>query len=217
MIMVHDRVAAKMKITHKTVGFLIAVLLLIQILSLPLLHAQTQNVRFDHLSIDDGLSNNEVMCFLQDRRGFMWIGTQDGLNKYDGYKFTVYKHDPLDSTSISDNYIRSIVETNDGFLWIGTENGGLNKFDPTTKTFTHFRHEPDNLNSLSLNNVRTVFEDPDLSSNILWIGTIGGGLNKFNRQSKLFTHYRHDPESSNSLCNNFIRTIYPDLFTSFGF
>ena len=70
--------------------------------------SQRQNIKFDHLDINSGLSQNNVMCILQDKQGFMWFGTRDGLNKYDGYKFTVYKNDVKDSNSISNNFITGI-------------------------------------------------------------------------------------------------------------
>src|SRR4051794_34799380 len=80
--------------------------------------AQKQSLKFEHLDINDGLSQNNVKCILQDSRGFMWFGTRDGLNKYDGYKFTVYKNDIQDSNSISNNFISEIVEDAGGIIWI---------------------------------------------------------------------------------------------------
>src|SRR5436190_14882834 len=86
---------------------------------------QKQNIRFEHLGIDQGLSQSNVICILQDSRGFMWFGTRDGLNKYDGYKFTVYKNNADDKNSISNNYIQDIKEGKNGCLWIATRGGGL--------------------------------------------------------------------------------------------
>src|SRR5512135_3509324 len=84
--------------------------------------------RFEHLTIEDGLSQNAGLAIFQDRKGYLWIGTQDGLNRYDGYNFKVYKHDPDNPKSISYNSILSIAEDRDGYLWIGTWGGGLNRF-----------------------------------------------------------------------------------------
>lgn len=103
------------------------------------LYGQDHNIRFDHISIDQGLSQVRVNCILQDRQGFMWFGTQDGLNKYDGYKFTIYRHDAENSASLSNSSIWSIFENADGNLWIGTYGGGLNKFNKKTETFTHYQ------------------------------------------------------------------------------
>src|SRR5512135_2343428 len=82
-------------------------------------------VRFEHLSSKDGLSQNAGLDIFQDSRGYLWIGSQDGLNRYDGYSFKVYKHDPEDPTSISHNSILKITEDENGILWIGTWGGGL--------------------------------------------------------------------------------------------
>src|SRR4051794_29079206 len=91
--------------------------------------AQKQYVKFDHLSTDAGLSHSNVTSILQDSRGFMWFGTEDGLNKYDGYKFIVYKNDPQKNNSLNNNHVNDIIEDNNGDLWIATSEGGLNKYD----------------------------------------------------------------------------------------
>src|SRR5574339_432614 len=85
-------------------------------------------VRFEHLSIEDGLSQNAGLDIFQDSRGYLWIGTQDGLNRYDGYGFKIFKHDPDDPTSLSHNSILAVAEDTKGYLWIGTWGGGLNRF-----------------------------------------------------------------------------------------
>ena len=106
--------------------------------------------KFERISLEQGLSQSSVFCILQDSKGFMWFGTQDGLNKYDGYSFTVYKNQLNDSTSLNWNYIRCFYEDRrEGVLWVGTDNGGLNKFDLMTETFKHYTHSPDVHNSLS--------------------------------------------------------------------
>jgi ligand-binding sensor domain-containing protein len=104
-----------------------------------------QEIEFKHLSIENGLSQTDVNCVLQDQRGFMWFGTQDGLNMYDGYTFSIFRHDPADSNSIADNYISSLFEDRSGRLWVGT-NGGLNLFDAKTKTFERYQNELQNQN-----------------------------------------------------------------------
>ena len=94
-----------------------------------------QQTPFKHISIDDGLSQSAVHCLLQDRQGFVWLGTQDGLNRYDGYGFKIFRHDPQDSLSISDNWIQTIYEDRNGRLWIGTDGDGLNCYDRETQSF----------------------------------------------------------------------------------
>ena len=92
--------------------------------------APGSTVQFEHLGSEDGLSQNAGLAFFQDSRGYLWIGTQDGLNRYDGYTFKIFKHDPDDPDSISHNSILAISEDADGSLWVGTWGGGLNRYDP---------------------------------------------------------------------------------------
>jgi ligand-binding sensor domain-containing protein len=170
------------------------------------LHARGHGLVFEEISIEQGLSQSIVFCIIQDQKGFMWFGTEDGLNKYDGYTFTVYRHDPNQPNSLSYNEIRTIYEDSSGVLWIGTFYGGLNKFDAEKELFIHYQNDPDDPNSLSHNNVKTVFED---RLGVLWIGT-EGGLNKFNRKTGQFTRYLSDPNNPNSLSHNVVRAIYQD-------
>ena len=106
--------------------------------------SQKQNIKFEHLDINSGLSQNHILCILQDSRGFMWFGSRDGLNKYDGYGFTIYKNDAKDSTSISNNFISAIVEDASGVIWVATRGGGLNRYDKEKDRFTHFKNDPAN-------------------------------------------------------------------------
>ena len=171
------------------------------------LYGQIGNIRFKRISIEDGLSQSSVTCILQDRKGFMWFGTQDGLNRYDGYEFWIYIHNPDDLSSISDNYIWCIYEDRSGVLWIGTYGGGLNRFNPITGRFTHYKHKPANPNSLSHNDVRAIYED---RSGVMWIGTFGGGLNKFDQETGRFTKYRHIWDGPNSLSHDYISSIFEE-------
>ena len=100
-----------------------------------------QRIRFDRISLEQGLSQSVVNCILQDSKGFMWFGTEDGLNRYDGYEFRVYKTDPENHNTLSDNFVQSISEDPEGKLWIGTFAGGLNRFDRETEQFTRNRHD----------------------------------------------------------------------------
>ena len=120
-----------------------------------------ENIRFEHLSVEDGISVNETLVVLQDRLGYLWFGTKSGLNQYDGREFTVYKHDPYDPNSLSDDWILALHEDQDGMIWIGTLNGGLDRYDPVLKKFTNFTHYPEKPDSLSHNEVITIFEDSD--------------------------------------------------------
>lgn len=125
---------------------------------------------FEHFSTEQGLSNSHVICLFQDRHGFIWVGTNNGLNKFDGYRFIHFSNHLDDPKSISNNTINAILESQDGALWIGT-NGGLNRFDPLTETFLHFRHDPENAQSLSHNRVMALLED---ENGFIWAGTKNG-------------------------------------------
>jgi signal transduction histidine kinase/CheY-like chemotaxis protein/streptogramin lyase len=164
------------------------------------------NVHFDHLSLEEGLPHTSVQTIFQDSQGFMWFGTLEGAAKYDGYEFTVYKHNPADPNSISDNGVISFYEDQNGYLWIGTTNGGLNKFDPVTETFTHYQHRADDPSSISFDAVAYTPIRQDAEGN-LWIGTVGGGLNKFDPTTETFTHFKHDPDNPHSLSNNAITSL----------
>lgn len=97
--------------------------------------------KFDRLSVRDGLSHGVVHCVLNDSKGYMWFGTDDGLNRYDGYEFTVFKPKIGDNTTLGANIVKCIFEDSDGNLWVGTAGGGLNKFDRNTETFTRYLHD----------------------------------------------------------------------------
>jgi len=173
------------------------------------LRAQKDNLHFERISLEHGLSQNTIYCILQDHKGFLWIGTQDGLNKYDGYDFKVYKHDPEARSSLSSSVITSIYEDHSNVLWIGTNSGGLNKFDREKETFTHYQNDPKDPKSLSGNYVSSIYED---RSGGLWIGIRDGGLNKlvWSDGHPTFSQYRNDPDDPNSLSHNYVSTMCED-------
>ncbi len=175
--------------------------------TLHLRRARDNDIRFEHISLEQGLSQSVVLCILQDSKGFMWFGTQDGLNRYDGYEFTVYKHDPENPNSLSDNFIQSLYEDQSGALWIGTNGGGLDRFDRETEQFIHYQHDPNDPHSLSNNQIWSVYQD---QAGVLWIGTFGGGLNRFDRETEQFIHYQNDPDDPHSLSNDIVLPIYED-------
>jgi len=163
-------------------------------------------LRFDRLTTEDGLSNDQVRGIVQDNHGFIWIATFDGLNRYDGSSIKVYRHDPDDPNSLSNNVVRLPIVDQKGVLWFGTFGGGLNQYDVEKDAFIRYQHDPDNPNSLSNNTIRAVYEDP---AGTIWVGT-NEGLNKLNRDSKLFTRYMHDPDDPNSLSNNLVLSVLED-------
>ncbi len=153
-------------------------------LSAPLF-AQDGDARFTHIERRDGLSQNTVYSIIQDRNGFMWFGTENGLNRYDGYSFTVFNPVADDAASISHNTILMQLEDRQGVIWIGTLNGGLNRYDPHNGKFSNYRHAADRRDSLSNDIVGAIHEDREGG---LWIGT-EGGLNRLDRASGKFTLY----------------------------
>jgi ligand-binding sensor domain-containing protein/nitrate/nitrite-specific signal transduction histidine kinase len=169
-------------------------------------YAQGSGVKFEHLSLEQGLSQVTVYCVLQDDQGFMWFGTQDGLNKYDGYSFTVYKPIPGVNNSLTHNFVRAVYQDREGMLWIGTNGGGLDRLDRDKELFTHFRNDPTDPHSLSNDTVQAIYQDRE---GVLWIGTFGGGLNKFDPDTEQFTRYQHN-NFPYSLGNSNVWAIYED-------
>jgi PAS domain S-box-containing protein len=163
-------------------------------------------VQFEHLSIEDGMSQNAGLSIFQDSRGYLWIGTQDGLNRYDGYTFKVFKHDLDDPNSISHNSILSIAEDKGGSLWIGTWGGGLNRYDPSTEKFTLYLNNSNDTPSLNEKTITSIKLD---SKGSLWVGTLGG-LELYNPTTNGFEHFKNDPNDLNSLSSNTISTIFED-------
>lgn len=174
---------------------------------LNILFAQHNRIRFEKISIEQGLSQSSVIAVLQDRKGFMWFGTYDGVNRYDGFKFKIFRHKHDDSTSLTHNLVGKIYEDRYGELWLGT-NGGLNKYVRDKESFIQYIQDDSNPNSISNNRIRDIYED---RNGALWIGT-ENGLNKFDREKNIFIKYYHNPNEPKSISNNFIRVIHEDEF-----
>ncbi|MDT8430424.1 MAG: two-component regulator propeller domain-containing protein [Bacteroidales bacterium] len=147
-------------------------------------HAISRDIDFQHISYKGNLSQSTVNAILKDRIGFVWFGTEDGLNKYDGTGIRVYKHDLNNDNSISNSAVWSIFEDSEGTLWVGTFNG-LNRYNKDTDDFTRLHHEAGNSASLTDNYVRAIAED---TRGDLWVGT-NKGLNKIDRSTLTATNY----------------------------
>lgn len=184
-----------------------AILLLLGLSLATSIRGDCRELGFNRISLEQGLSHSTVRCVLQDHRGFMWFGTEDGLNRFDGYSFTIYRHNPADAHSISDNFIWTLLEDRSGTLWVGTNDGGLNRFDPGREQFTAYRYDPANPASLSDNNVRVLCQD---SRGHIWAGTNGGGLNRLDPKTGRFTRFQHDPANPGSLCHNMVLCLFED-------
>jgi len=188
--------------------------LLIVALSLFLIsleHSYSQDIKFEHLSTENGLSSNGVTSIIQDQQGFMWFGTYDGgLNKYDGYTFTVYKNIPGDSTSLSNNRINVLYEDRSGQLWIGTQNFDLCRFDRETDSFIHYPAQKDDPTKLCSSIIVSIFESKVEDQYSLWVGT-AHGLNRYNPDTDNFTPYYPDENKNQLRVNvNWIYSIVQD-------
>ena len=161
------------------------------------------DIRFSHLTLDEGLSNNSVYCITKDSEGFMWFGTFSGLNRYDGRDNRVFRPRSGEKNSINGSVVFSIFEDSTGRLWVGTDGGGLNLYNKETMDFGTFSNDPDDPLSLPGNQVFSLTED---NSGRLWVGTAGGGLALYREEGKFFIL---DTENSR-LINNRIRTLYCD-------
>lgn len=187
-------------------------------------NGQEARIQFDRIPSDMGLSQNLITCILQDHKGFLWFGTKDGLNRFDGYKFIVFQHDPYDPLSLSDSTISALYEDRVGRMWIGTQNG-LNLFDRSKEIFYRLLPDANNPNSLSHSNVGSIAEDRE---GAIWIATWGGGINKlmlrplaggkesihFSGTNPLegarFTRLTHDPNNPNSLGSDAVGQVVED-------
>ncbi|WAC13604.1 hybrid sensor histidine kinase/response regulator [Dyadobacter pollutisoli] len=175
--------------------------------SINFLQAQEKNRPFRHLTTNQGLSQNNVTSIAADRRGFMWFGTQDGLNMYDGYRFMVYHNEPGNAGSLGHSYVHVVFADRNGGLWVGTDDGGISCYNYQTNQFENFRHDPKKMTSIGSNNVLSIAQD--LKGN-LWIGTDGGGLNYYDTTKKTFRRYVHDPKNTGSLASNSITCVLVD-------
>ncbi|HEY5407905.1 MAG TPA: two-component regulator propeller domain-containing protein [Ginsengibacter sp.] len=168
--------------------------------------SQIKNLKFEHLQTSAGLSQSNVLSILQGNDGFMWFGTQDGLDKYNGYSMTVYKKDSKKTGSLSHNYIKDIAQAKNGDLWIATWGGGLNRYNRQKDEFTHFKHDPSKPNSISGNFLGTLLVDSD---DKVWIST-ETGIDVFDPKKNQFIHYVNNKNDEHSLSDNAVTGMIED-------
>ncbi len=167
----------------------------------------TGRTRLERLGEDQGLGNEVVHSITQDQTGFMWFGTQEGLDRFDGYRFDHFTNQSGDPGSVAGNDISCLLTDSAGRLWIGTWGGGLDRFSPQDETFIHHRHDPNDRGTLPDNRVHVLFED---SGGALWIGTFSGGLSRRDHDTGRFVTFLHDPEEPRSISDNCIWEISED-------
>jgi ligand-binding sensor domain-containing protein/two-component sensor histidine kinase len=168
-------------------------IILVGIFFLSLLDARAQQpvLYFKRLNQANGLSNNKVNCILQDKRGFTWIGTDDGLNRYDGNNFIVFKNIPGQSSSVSGNTISDMYEDKEGMLWIATADGGITRYDyrlSPEQQFRQYKHQPGDSTSIPVNIVNALQEDDNGN---LWLATSGAAVLRFEKQKERFSQPDH--------------------------
>jgi len=182
-------------------SFLIAL-----ILSPLLSFAQRPSLNFEHFGTREGLSQINVNCIIQDSRGFMWVGSRNGLNRYDGYKFITYRYDSSNESSLSNNMITDLAEDSEGNIWVATQNG-LNRYCRKTGIFTRYLHDAHNSNSLTNNVINRLAFD---NNGALWIATQVNGLDCFNLKKNKFIHHTHSDAIAGAINDNNVRTVYKD-------
>ncbi len=164
-----------------------------------------ENTRFDHLSLKDGLSQVSIKSIIQDRRGYMWFSTEDGINRYNGYSFTIFKNDINNPQSLSNNDAGSIYEDSKGLIWVCTKKG-LNCFNPETETFSRYFFDK----YTKYKNRQRYLKIIEDKNGLFWIGTSGNGLIKFNKEKGEYIRYMNDPDNKKSLAYNTTIEIYED-------
>ena len=160
--------------------------------------------RFTELGVGRGLDARVVVTLLVDRNGLLWVGSREGLYRYDGYQASVFLPDPERPGRISDIDIRALYEAGDGALWISTNTGGLNRRDPQTGTFTQFHHDSADASSLSDESVYGVAEDAE---GRLWVGT-QRGLNRLDADGRNFERHFHVPDRGDSLAGDWVYALH---------
>jgi ligand-binding sensor domain-containing protein len=174
-------------------------------LALAALPVQAQKPsRFLNIGLREGLANASVSSMVQDAAGFIWIGTQGGLHRWDGQSFALYENEPFNRDSLPHNLIQTMYMDPDGYtIWIGTY-GGMTRFDTRTETFHSWARNPEDPASLAGNVVVTIAKD---SAGRLWAGTLDG-LSRLDGES--FVNYRADPDKPGAIGNNVIRSLFLD-------
>jgi ligand-binding sensor domain-containing protein len=163
-----------------------------------------QSLKFDHLTDKQGLSQNNVVDICQDKLGFIWVGTEDGLNFYDGYNFTIFRNNPKDPYSISNNNIHCVRTNKNGDLWVGTQ-AGVNRYDRDLNRFERFVAD-EKPGSLSNNDAVSIYFD---SNDNVWVST-SNGLDVYNPETKTFSYFFHDPNDPSSLADNTVKSVIED-------
>ena len=167
------------------------------------------NIVFNHLTINDGLSQSSVTCILQDKTGFMWYGTQDGLNRYDGYNFKIFKNIPGDSTSLTENFIFSLIEDQSGTFYVETQSGVFHKYDPRSESFQIIDKKFFDFSEVKMSSVGATLSE---KSGLSWTGGLSRavGLTLTDTKTGKTKTFKHNPSDPYSLSDDKVYSIFRD-------
>lgn len=189
--------------SYKSPNGLAGIILFFLILKVSVLHCQ--NIFFNEIKPPPGKPFVHVTGIVQDKRGYMWFASKNGLFRYDGYAIKQYRNDPLNQNSLSSDAIEAICIDKDGIIWLGTFNAGLERFDPVKEIFTHYKHNANDASSLNNDSISVVFSD---RSGVLWVGA--NCLDRLDIRTGKFIHYRNKASDKTSISSNQVRAIYED-------
>jgi signal transduction histidine kinase/ligand-binding sensor domain-containing protein/CheY-like chemotaxis protein/HPt (histidine-containing phosphotransfer) domain-containing protein len=168
----------------------------------PVRAAPAPTLRFEHLSVDDGLAQESVLAIVQDPDGFMWFGTQSGLSRYDGYRFTNYRNSVNDARTLINNWVRVLYVDRKGRLWIGTD-GGLDRYEPASGTFSHFVPDESAKRGNGNRHISAILDD---GKDGLWLAT-ADGLQHFDIATGRFATWHHAPGVAASIASDKLRAL----------
>jgi len=161
---------------------------------------------FQTLGVAAGMPSSRIYKTVQDRDGYLWFGTQDGLARYDGVGFRVYRHDPKDPDSLGGNAVTALFVDRDNRIWCGGEESGLNLLDAGRNRFTHYRHDANEPSSLGADDVWTITQD---ETGAIWTGSYAGGLDQLKPGATGFVHFRHDSTNPQSISSDNVLGLLP--------
>ena len=201
------------KLDKKNIGYLNIPIISFRLLILVLIYfalsiqvnPQKSNLSFQHFGIEQGMSSTIIGAIYQDRTGYIWFTTSEGLDRYDGYNFTSYKYPKKDKV-VDYFYPKTICEDKEGNFWIASLNGGIEKFNPETRTFKNYLPDPQQPEIEWCNIVIAIYID---KNEVIWVGT-GNGFYKFNKNSETFASFKYDENDPHSLSHNSVNGIYED-------
>ena len=169
--------------------------------------ASAMPMHFNHVALQDGLSQNNVQSILQDSQGYLWFATESGLNRYDGYDIAVYSRERGNPGGFANDFVWVIAEDASKDLWLATQGGGVVRWNRSNDSFDSYRHDPNDPNSLASDEIRTLLINED---GTIWVGTRDQGLDLLNPNTGDAVHYRHDAANPASLSNNMVYALHKD-------